>query len=584
MRPTISELKSWNLDGLSLSGEAAQGAAATVDGALDAVALAFDATRGWAGATHAAADARVREERDHADEIRNVLNQIADETADAAIDLAHAREFVLRTVEAAVAAGFAVSDDGAVTHAEHERSDEADTFEAFIADGLTTVDTVDETYGARLEDLCGDLERMVVGQPDVAVGDGTRRDADDVVTTLKHLRPDERRKLLSRMSTDDRRRLAQADPHAIGNMDGVDFDLRADANEMSIRAALADEFRAGRGGIGHRRADRLRAFLAHRTDPVTGRDVERRFVAFDDAGHGRLIEMIGSFTSQTRHATVLVPGTRSNLNDSQKDSDAAWQLARRTGGPVFLYMDGELPQEVGFEGLPRALALSAGSPLVTLGPSVVASLADTAVEPRFARDMAPRLVGFGKELDIEIACRAPGASTTFIGHSYGGSIVGSAEQLGLRADNVIYASSAGTGVFDGPWHDANPEVRRFSLTAPGDPIHYVQSLPGNPHGHDPDTTPGVTRLDTGYYSTDAADPGALVAGGAGHGGYWRDPDSTAFRNIVAVINDEQPTPYVERAPDLAGATAIRRGRDVLAELGRDVLREWLKHMPRLAVP
>lgn len=44
--------------------------------------------------------------------------------------------------------------------------------------------------------------------------------------------------------------------------------------------------------------------------------------------------------------------------------------------------------------------------------------------------MAPKLVAFGKTLDAEIDAVAPGAKTTYIGHSYGGSVVGTAEQLG----------------------------------------------------------------------------------------------------------------------------------------------------------
>ena len=99
-------------------------------------------------------------------------------------------------------------------------------------------------------------------------------------------------------------------------------------------------------------------------------------------------------------------------------------------------------------------------------------------------------MAFGKTLDAEIDAVAPGAKTTYIGHSYGGSVVGTAEQLGLRADRVIYASSAGTGALDTGWHNPNKDVERYSLTAPGDPIHYSQQLPSNPHGGDPTPPPG----------------------------------------------------------------------------------------------
>lgn len=172
--------------------------------------------------------------------------------------------------------------------------------------------------------------------------------------------------------------------------------------------------------------------------------------------------------------------------------------------------------------------------------------------PRFG--VSPAEISEIAALDAEIAQHSPEAKTTFIGHSYGGSALGTAEQLGLRADRVIYASSAGTGVLDGPWHNANPNVERYSLTAPGDSIQYTQGIPGGPHGGDPDHMPGVERLDTGSYgSEDENDPphreGEPVRGGSGHGEYWNDPSSTAFENMRRVIVGQEPTPYVERESD-----------------------------------
>ncbi|MBP0685934.1 hypothetical protein J8J21_23085, partial [Mycobacterium tuberculosis] len=74
------------------------------------------------------------------------------------------------------------------------------------------------------------------------------------------------------------------------------------------------------------------------------------------------------------------------------------------------------------------------------------------------------------------------------------------------------------------------DVERYSLTAPGDLIQASQSLPGNPHGDDPDTAEGVIRMDTGYYGEHNPDNHGLVQGLKGHGEYWNDPDSDAFEN------------------------------------------------------
>ena len=122
-------------------------------------------------------------------------------------------------------------------------------------------------------------------------------------------------------------------------------------------------------------------------------------------------------------------------------------------------------------------------------------LADAA-DTRYALEMAPRLVAFSEDVERQAGDRP----VTYIGHSYGGSIVGTAERFGLTADRVIYveAAGAGVGVHDpGDWHDRNPAVIRFSMTAPGDPISAVQGIPFGPHGADPDQMAGVVPLATG---------------------------------------------------------------------------------------
>ncbi|WP_050947289.1 alpha/beta hydrolase [Gordonia araii] len=483
---------------------------------------------------------------------------------------------MLKEVEAADGAGFTVSDTGEVTDPAGEALEDAASLQRRIQEGLQYAGDLDRQYGKALADLCTDLAAMREGQADITVPGGRRMDPDDVIAYLNSLSQEERRSFLSKMSEQDIRRLTQANPEFMGNTDGVPFNVRAEANETLIRDAQADEERAGRGNGD--RANKLREMLAEVSVPgrngkpgneaapgADDRRSERRFIVFENTKNGRIIEMIGSLDKNSKSATVYVPGTTTNLDGSQSNYNAAWELANRTKGPVFFYMDGDLPQELGDKAatplIPGASALGLGlltaNPALTVAglgmipgavPDVVDGMKGTAADPSFARDMAPRLVSFGKELDAEVAANAPGAKTTYIGHSYGGSVVGSAEQLGLRADNVIYASSAGTGVFEGDWNNANPDVKRFSMMAPGDPIQYVQSLPGQTHGNDPDSAPGVTRIDTGYWDADRPDQG-IVSGTDGHGKYWDRPESTAFQNMVNVINGDEPTEYVERQHD-----------------------------------
>ncbi|MCH5644162.1 alpha/beta hydrolase [Gordonia sp. ABSL49_1] len=569
MRPTISQLQQWDTNSIGRAAAAAGNAAFALDTSLDTVVRSMDDARLWFGATQRAASTRVTQEQDHAHEVRNVLQQIADSAADACTDLAHMRDHVLGNVQIAEFLGYRVSDAGDVALPDGSTTTDTEQFATAISGGLDSLEKSDTAYGRQISDLASDLAAMVNGQPDVTIPGGERLDPDQVVDMLRHLTPDQRRAILRQMSPTDIRRVIQADPEAMGNMDGVGFEYRITANETNIRDALANEIQAGRGT--GRRADQLRKMLEQTADPYpTGTDgtSERQFLVFENTANGRVVEMIGALRPGTRNATVYVPGTGSNLSGvaspDRSNRKAAWNLAHQTGGPVIVYMDGDLPQRIGHEHLLDSLRKGLGSSVAAVpqfgaGQALLhatAGLSGSAVDPHFAADMAPRLVSFGHELDVELAEHAPGAKTTYIGHSYGGSIVGTADQLGLRADNIIYASSAGTGLYDG--NPTSPDTHRFSLTFPGDFIHHVQSLPGNPHGADPDSAPGITRLDTGTYERDGV---THDSGARAHGDYWDDPNSTAFRNMVKVITGQQPDLYIYREPDTV--TPQRLGHDVL---------------------
>ncbi|MFE0747578.1 hypothetical protein [Gordonia sp. NPDC058843] len=535
MRPTVSQLRAWSPQTFTDAGSAATAVAESLDTGLDTAVRAFDAASSWSGVTHDAAHQVIWAEHDHAGEVRNVLHMVADEATDAGADLSHARDFALGVVRGAEGLGFTVFDDGTVTHPDTGLAGQAALLESSVSDALDTIDTLDERYGERLEGFAADLSSMITGQPDVRLPGGTEMDADAAVHMLETLTPAQVRDVVEQMRPADVRRLMQANPHVLGNLPGIPFAIRAQANEINIRNALVDEVQAGRGQ--GRRAQTLRGLLEPRPD--TGPDearrgddglVERTFITFVNTPRGRMVEMIGSLRAGTTNTATYVPGTGTNIDTAVgHNRTAATELAARTGGPVFLYLDGDFPPDL------RAAA-----------------------SPSFAAAMAHRLELFGHELDAEIADHAPGATTTYIGHSYGGSIVGSAEQLGLAPDRVVYASSAGTGIYDTPHPDG---VDRYSLTFPGDPIHYVQSLPGNPHGHDPDTAPGVIRLDTGTVDitgrtvdengrpvdgNERTVDGGLIT----HGAYWDDPESTAFQNMVKVIVGAEPDVYVPRRPDV----------------------------------
>jgi hypothetical protein len=150
-----------------------------------------------------------------------------------------------------------------------------------------------------------------------------------------------------------------------------------------------------------------------------------------------------------------------------------------------------------------------------------------AADPRYALEMAPRLVSFSADVN-----RAVDVPVTYIGHSYGGSILGTAEALGMTADRTLYVAAAGAGVGvddPGDWHNRNPNVVRYSMTAPADLIQLAQGIPLGPHGADPDTMDGLIHLATGHY-----DDGRPMAGPRAHSDILNCP-SDAWRTILAVI-------------------------------------------------
>lgn len=576
MRPTIPQLDGWQLDALKRAGDLAGEHAADLYEAVSNCSRTVSAADKWSGHTRDAATRRTDEEVDHAYEVRNLLQQLSDEAGDAHRELSTARTYVLGQRDQAVAEGCSVDPAGYVTHPDSESAEaqgRAGVHQLNILSGLDEIERLDTAYGATLRAIQQDLSAIREGQADVTVPGwpGGNKDPDEVVTMLAGMTPDQRATFLAGMSPEAVRQLVIADPDRMGNMNGVPFDTRIAANQVNIRNAIAakeakpdkDDKKIARwrsllepvadpaknvrkpvlddGRIVDSDSDKKPNYQIVRSNNVSGADdaqVDRQFIAFDPSGNGRMIEMYGEMKPGSPGAGVYVPGTGTNLMGSATNQTAAWNLADQTGGPVFLYMDGDFPQDI---------------------------LAD-APDPKYAEDMAPRLVEFGRELDREIARSAPGTPVTYVGHSYGGSVVGTAEQLGLRADRVLHASSAGTGVYDMPWNNPNPDVQRYSMTAPGDMIGASQSAPrntgidvdipgipernphgGHPSGTDPDEIPGVTRLDTGYYGDHNGDGFAEpVFGKDGHGKYWDDPDSTAFQNIAAVIAGGEATAYVER--------------------------------------
>ena len=280
---------------------------------------------------------------------------------------------------------------------------------------------------------------------------------------------------ISAMTPEQRQRLIDEFPRQVGNTDGVPWDMRVAANRVNIAQAIAIDARRRRVG-----ADRVlpKACSARSTTRLAAaRRVDRQILAFDPA-RASLVELNGNLATANERRR-LVPGMNTTIEGSAANTKTARRFVSATRGDVatITYLGGPFPRAATSR---RALV--------------------DAADPRYALDMAPRLVAFSEDVDRTVDATGRDVPVTYIGHSYGGSIMGTAEALGLTADRTLYLAAAGAGVgVDDPvdWHNRNPDVLRFSMTAPGDFIEVVQGIPGGPHGADPDEMEGVIPLATG---------------------------------------------------------------------------------------
>jgi alpha/beta hydrolase family protein len=204
---------------------------------------------------------------------------------------------------------------------------------------------------------------------------------------------------------------------------------------------------------------------------------DARILSFDPEGEGRFVALIGDLDDRTGSVGVFVPGMRTGLDDFVGDKNIMGSFAmpagEHGGTAMVVWADGDFPQALG------------------------------AASPDAAQEMAPRLRDFVNN-DLR-AMTGDSVPITVIGHSYGGAIVGLADAAGMDANNVVHVESAGMGYGVTPeaLQAANPDVTRYSITSPHDPISVTQQLQGLGapfglgHGLDPDTFPGNIPLASG---------------------------------------------------------------------------------------
>lgn len=528
-RPTVSQAEAWQPDALRRLADDWDEAARRLTASVDSVMADIRGSRDfWTGAAADTARHNAGNIAAAGDVAARSLVMASVAADDGADQLAVAGTEAQTRVAEARAGGFDVADDGTVS-----TRDGAPPLLVALSGGdpMVAHDMAAMRAGELTRQVVGALDRLGAVDADTASDideafrfSPTRKpaatvpagawpvDAADVVAGWPATSQDRIASQIDAMAPDQRERLVTEFPRQVGNTDGIPWDMRIAANRVNIAQAIVDGFG---DPAAEQRTAVYRNLLGEIDDPArSGQRVDRQILAFDPA-RASLVELNGNL-STAKSVAVLVPGLNTTIEGSAADATTARRFVSATRGDVatITYLGGPFPR-----GNPVTGVLDAAS-------------------PRYALNMAPRLVAFSEDVDRTVDATGRPIPVTYVGHSYGGSIVGTAEALGLTADRTLYVAAAGTGVGvddPGDWHNRNPDVLRFSMTAPGDLIEAVQGIPGGPHGADPDEMPGVIRLATGNY-----DDGRLMAGPQAHTDVLNWP-SDAWRNILAVISGDSET-------------------------------------------
>ncbi len=155
-------------------------------------------------------------------------------------------------------------------------------------------------------------------------------------------------------------------------------------------------------------------------DPAgNGQRIERQILAFDPA-RATLVELNGDLDS-ARSVAVLVPGMNTTVEGSAADTETARRFVTATRGEV-------------------AAITYLGGPFRT----------STCCRARGGRRPTTRWTwrqGWWRSAPTSTPTSTPPrhVAVTYVGHSYGGSILGTAEALGLTADRTLYVAAAGAG-------------------------------------------------------------------------------------------------------------------------------------------
>ncbi|RRR82843.1 alpha/beta hydrolase [Streptomyces sp. RP5T] len=309
--------------------------------------------------------------------------------------------------------------------------------------------------------------------------------------------PDRLTRFFAALTSQERVRLAQRYPLAVGNMNGAPVTLRYQANRLALLRARAVErarmHDARLTPAGQQEAGRR----MHRFDALTA--PERHILAFDPDGSGRVAEVFGDLGT-ARRISVVVPGVDTDVLTFQRTS-------RSWSAPV---------------GMAKALYRAEGEAGPATRTAVIAWADYTAPAGLGIESATAMRAETGAVRLNELVRALPGtAPVSLFCHSYGSVVCGvAAPTLPGRVADIAVAGSPGMRV-------ANASHLRTAahVWAMRDADDWIQDVPymevgGIGHGADPVSSAFGARV--------------LSARGAdGHAGYF-EPGTESLLNFAEI--------------------------------------------------
>jgi len=287
----------------------------------------------------------------------------------------------------------------------------------------------------------------------------------------------------------------------VGGMDGLPSDVRHEANMATLRqdAQSGEDRQASQA-------------LLDRIEASQGKDASDRMLllGFEPKSGGSDAKAIVAISNPDTadNVAIFVPGTGTDVAS----------------------MGGNLDRMADLQAQAETIPGSGDtSTIVWLGYDAPDHI-PAAVLPGYATDGAPALRDF--TLGLRESHQGPDANVTVIGHSYGSTVVGTADALageGLAVNDIIAMGSPGMGYearerqgwFDGPMVDDISDMHIgadhfWAGAAANDPVTYTEV-----HGNSPvDWSFGGQRITT--------------EGASGHSEYW-NPGTEALRNQAYIL-------------------------------------------------